>query len=232
MNQGYKSWNDKLLFAASPIPLKSKRIGAPAVRRSEVHTLHDLERRLQQLASTNKQRGEAALGSFFGAALGWEARAVPLGLGREAQTRELVRGYNNRRGEPTGCCCSCCTQLTAAAMLCPRCCWNLATPLARAQEEQGGASVHPTAVDIAIIAATVLSVAPRWKIWIHVQRLCPCASDALNSSSYPFRLFAQETEHKISTWVLFYTRPIFHACVPRMVEVSRYLKAIYDSIGT
>jgi len=34
---------NKMLFAASPISLESKRIGAPAVRRSEVHTRHGLE---------------------------------------------------------------------------------------------------------------------------------------------------------------------------------------------
>ena len=51
--------------------------------------------------------------------------------------------------------------------LLPLCCALVAvetwaTPLARAQEEQEGAPVHPTAVGIAIVAATaLLSIAPR-----------------------------------------------------------------------
>ena len=34
---------NKMLFAASPISLKSKRIRAPAVRRGEAYTRHGLE---------------------------------------------------------------------------------------------------------------------------------------------------------------------------------------------
>ena len=163
MHQGYKNWSEQIVVCSDPISMKSKRIGAPAVRRSDVYTRHrPWERRLQQLASMYEQRGEAALGSCFGEALGREARAVRLGLGRKAQTRELVRGYNNKTREPTYSCC--CTQLSAAAVLCPRCCWNLATPLAWAQGEEGGAPVHPTAVGIAIIAATVLSIDPRSRL--------------------------------------------------------------------
>ena len=44
---------------------------------------------------------------------GWE--------GERRQSRKLIRGYNNRTGEPTDCCAA--AQLTAAgAVLCPRCC--------------------------------------------------------------------------------------------------------------
>ena len=40
---GIKVRMNKLLLAASPISLKTKRIGARAVRSSEVHTRHGLE---------------------------------------------------------------------------------------------------------------------------------------------------------------------------------------------
>ena len=106
---------NKMLFAASPISLKGKRIRAPAVRRSEASTRHGLENvacssyirgarvmttyngpkksyiplyftlyyvlitmnmYLRTIAVTYKKRGEAALGSCFGVALGWGVRVI------------------------------------------------------------------------------------------------------------------------------------------------------------
>ena len=49
-----------------------------------------------------------------------------------------------------------------------------------------------------------------------------CFSDALNSSSYPFRLFAPETEHKISAWCHFTPSQYF----TRAYHVSRKYRDI------
>ena len=97
-----------------------------------------------------------------------------------------MRGYNDRTGEPTDCCAA--AQLTAAAVLCPRCCWNLATSLARAQQDQEGAPFHPKAVGAIIAATAVLSIAPRLCGYTSsggcVRVLLPETGDVLNSSSY------------------------------------------------
>ena len=156
-----------------------------------------------------KARASRARVVVLWGSLGLEGKGLLYDEGWEEerkQTRKLIGGYNNRTEELTDCCAA--AQLAAAAVLCPHCCCrNLATPLARAQQEQEGVRIHPTAVGIAIIAATaVLSIAPVEAIWIRVQRrLCPCASGMPSTPRrlYPFRLFAQETEHKISAWCHF-----------------------------
>ena len=58
-------------------------------------------------------------------------------------------------------------------MLCPRCCLNPVTRLARAHEDHGGAPVYCTeGIANEIIAATALSMVTRSGLWIYVQRLC------------------------------------------------------------
>ena len=59
-----------------------------------------------------------------------------------------------------------------------------------------------------------------------------CFSDALNSSSYvPISAFCSRNITQNIGLVSFYTKPIFHACVPRIAKMSRYVTTIEDSIG-
>ena len=119
-------------------------------------------------------RGETALGSCFGVALGCGARIIRWGLGRRAQTRELIRGYNNRTGEPIDRCCwttNCRYCAVPSLLLIPG---NNSGPGSRRAER--GTGPPYSSRYIAIIAATVLSIELRLRLWIHVQRLCPCAS--------------------------------------------------------
>ena len=58
---------------------------------------------------------------------------------------------------------------------------------------------------------------------MHVQRLCPRASDALNSSSYvPISALCSRNRTQNIGLVSFYTKPMFHAWVPLIAKISRY----------
>ena len=134
----------------------------------------------------------------------------------------VCRPFSTRRTNRLLCCCttnSCCCAAPSLLL-------KPGNTLARAQQEQEGAPVHPTAVGIAITAATaVLSIAPVEAIWVRVQRrLCSCASQMPSTPRrmYPFRLFAQETEHKISAWCHF-TRS---RCFTRAYHLSRKYRDI------
>ena len=80
-------------------------MGAPAVRRREVHTQHGLwgRRKHAAVVATLKKRKQGALwSSCCGVTFGWGARVLyDDGWEDERiQTRKSIRGYN-KTGEPT-----------------------------------------------------------------------------------------------------------------------------------
>ena len=125
-------------------------------------------------------------------------------LGRRAQTDEKVDTWiqqHNRRTNRLLCCCttnSCCCCAVPSLLLKPG---NTFSPGARRagrgagppyssrySHHRGNCVIHSSTVEAVDTRAAVVSV---------------CFSDALNSLSNPFRLFAQETEHNISAWCHF-----------------------------
>ena len=128
-------------------------------------------------------------------------------------------------------------QPTAAAqltsVLCHRCCCNLATPLARAQEEQGGAPVHPTYSqrnhrrNCVIHGSSMETMYIRAAIVVLVYGVGnpPCASQMLSTRCTHFGslLKKQNTKYRLG---LTSHQAIMHACVPRMAKISQYLTAV------
>ena len=98
-------------------------------------------------------------------------------------------------------------QLTAA-VLCPRCFEAWRHPGSRRagrgfvppcsssaySHHRGNCGIHGSSVKAMDTRAAVVCAGVR------CGQSPVCFSDALNCSSYPLRLFAQETEYKISTW--------------------------------
>ena len=98
--RGIKVGMNKLLFAARPISLKSKARELGHQLSGEArYTYGTALRTPPAAASLYAQRGEAALGSCFGVALGWEARAARLGLGEKRRRESWYAATTTPRQE-------------------------------------------------------------------------------------------------------------------------------------
>ena len=239
-----------MLFAASPMSLERRELG------------HQLSGEGRYTHPTALRNAACSSSCYVQKARASRARVVvlwvSLGLGGKGFYLLFEEGWEQERGqtktligdttgEPTGGCAA--APLTAAAVLCPRRCYNLVTPLARSQQEQGGAPVHPTAVGIVIIVATaVLSIALRWRLYEYryvQRRVCSCAAEMPSSTPrrmYPFRLFAQETEQKNRLGLILHQADISRvrttyreniAICDRDIRLDRYFRLVvlfFDSI--
>ena len=135
-------------------------------------------------------------------------------MGTRAQTIELIRGH--KRTEPTDCCCC----AVPALLLKPG---NTFGPGSRAGRGAGPPYSSKVYL-VAIIAATVLSIALRWRLWIHAQRLCPCASQM---SSTPGRTHIGSLLKKQNTY--YRVGAILHqADISRVRTTYREIIAISD----
>ena len=138
MHQGsYTTWNEQNdVCCKSDLAGEQENWSTSCQDKGGTHTARPWSTPHAAVAATYKTREQAALGSSsFGVALGWGGKGFDtMRVGKKSADRreKLIRGYNNRTGEPpliintsyqklpTDCCAA--AQLTAAAVLCPRCC--------------------------------------------------------------------------------------------------------------
>ena len=144
-------------------------------------------------------------------------------MGRRGRTRELIRG-NNIIGEPTDCCC-CTTKYCCCAvpslLLKPGNTFGTGSSRAgrgarppyssRYSHHRGNCIIHSSSMEAmdtraAVVSVCVLLRCPQLLV-VPISALCPRNRTRI-------------------VLVSFYTKPIFHECVPRMAKISRYLTAI------
>ena len=166
-------------------------------------------------------------------ALGWWTRVfIRWGLGGRAQTDEKVDTWiqqHNRKTNRLLCCCttnSCCCAVPAL-MLKPG---NTFGP-GSTRAGRGAGPPYSSRYSHHRGNCCVIHSSSIEAIWIHVQRrLCPCASEIPSTPRrmYPFRLFAQETEHNISAWYYFTQSRYF----TRAYHVSRKYRDMWRRYKT
>ena len=102
MHQRYKSWNEQMVVCCkNHLAEEQDNWGSRYQEKRGTETGRPWERHLQMLASTHKQRGKAALGSWFGVALGWELRAARLGLGEKHRWGSWYADTSKQENQPT-----------------------------------------------------------------------------------------------------------------------------------
>ena len=107
----YTTWNEQNVVCCKSDLAGEQENWGTSCQKGGAHKARPLRTPHASVAAiTCKKRGQAALGSScFGVALGWEARVLIRDEGWEEEhrrTTKLIRGYNNRAGEPTDCCCT------------------------------------------------------------------------------------------------------------------------------